>query len=124
MTLQERILTRQAETRRAGVRAGAMMDIQLREATSREQVDGFQAHDATSDMRFRSSIKKLYASLTTPEQKELCALLYAVWEQAENADDALLDEHGNHIDGTREYIFQVTPMLVELDGCGPNGRAA
>jgi hypothetical protein len=101
-----------------------MIDLSLREATSREQVDQFMDHDAVSDTRFEGAIRRLYKSLETDEQRSLAATVYAVWRQAEAQDDVILGEHAEHIDGTRDYIYQVTPMIVEHDGCGPTGRAA
>lgn len=116
MTLAQKIAHSSAINRMRQRRAEARLDEQLLVAEARDQVDEFTTHDATSDMKFRAAIRRLYKTLDTDEQRELCALVYSEWDGAESEDDVILRDHADHIDRTRFVLYANTPLFTDPEG--------
>lgn len=116
MTLATKLANASNLSRIRQRKAEARMDEQMLVSEARDQVDTFTVHDAASDMKFRSAIRRLYRTLDTDEQRELCALVYSEWDGAESEDDSLLRDHADHIDRTRFTLYANTPLFTDPEG--------
>ena len=94
-------------------RAELRLEEQIAVSTTGDLIDGFRRVDSINDARFYRACRNHMATLTTDEQRDSFAKVYAAWMRDEVLEERSIDATDANNDEALLLLRQNTPTFVE-----------